>query len=82
MPEGLALLERLSARPPGLVLATTNQPASPLAVRAGLVQSLHTAEEQGVATRSFVNTLAVTQLTALAMTGQDLAPALDDLQRL
>ncbi len=81
VPEGLALLDRLSSRPPGLVLATTNQAASPLAERASLVQPLHTAEEHGVATRSFVNTLAVTQLSALAMTGQDLAPALDDLQR-
>jgi glucosamine--fructose-6-phosphate aminotransferase (isomerizing) len=81
VPEGLALLDALSGRQPGLVLATTNQPASPLAQRAGLVQPLHTAAERGVATRSFVNTLAVTQLTALAMTGQPLAPALADLER-
>jgi glutamine---fructose-6-phosphate transaminase (isomerizing) len=80
VPEGLALLDALSGRSPGLVLATTNQPASPLAQRAGLVQPLHTAEEHGVATRSFVNTLAVTQLSALAMAGQPLAPALADLQ--
>jgi glutamine---fructose-6-phosphate transaminase (isomerizing) len=81
VPEGLALLDALSTRPPGLVLATTNQPDSPLAQRAGLVQPLHTAPEKGVATRSFVNTLAVTQLAALAMTGQPLAPALAHLQQ-
>jgi glucosamine--fructose-6-phosphate aminotransferase (isomerizing) len=81
VPEGLALLNILSARPPGLVLATTNEPDSPLARRAGLVQPLHTAPEKGVATRSFVNTLAVTQLAALAMAGQSLAPALAHLRQ-
>ncbi len=81
VPEGLALLDRLAARPAALVLATTNQLDSPLAQRAGLVQPLHTAKESGVATRSFLNTLAATQLQALAMTGQDLAPAVDAFQR-
>jgi glucosamine--fructose-6-phosphate aminotransferase (isomerizing) len=79
--EGLALLEALAARPPALVLATTNQLDSPLAARAGWLQPLHTAKENGVATRSFLNTLAATQLQALAMTGQDLSPALEALNR-
>jgi glucosamine--fructose-6-phosphate aminotransferase (isomerizing) len=81
VPEGLALLDVLSGRPPGLVLATTNKLDSLLAGRAGLVLPLHTAPEQGVATRSYVNTLAVTQLVALAMAGHDLAPALEVLRR-
>ena len=81
VPEGIALLDALSGRPPALVLATTNKLDSPLAARAGLVLPLHTAEEQGVATRSYVNTLAVAQLAALAMAGHDLSPALDLLGR-
>ena len=80
VPEGLSLLDRLAARPAALVLATTNQLDSPLAQRAGVAQPLHTAKENGVATRSFLNTLAATQLQALAMTGQDLAPAVDAFQ--
>lgn len=81
VPEGLALLDALATRPPALVLATTNQLDSPLALRAGLVQPLHTAKENGVATRSFLNTLAATQLQALAMAGLDLSPALEALGR-
>jgi glucosamine--fructose-6-phosphate aminotransferase (isomerizing) len=81
VPEGLALLDGLTAGP-GLVLATTNQPDSPLAQRAGVVQPLHTTKENGVATRSFLNTLAATQLQALAMGGHDLAPALEAFQHL
>ena len=79
--EGVALLNALADRPPALVLGTTNQLDSPLAARAGWVQPLHTAKENGVATRSFLNTLAATQLQALAMTGQDLSPAVDALNR-
>lgn len=78
-PEAMALLDALAGRRPNLVLATTNQADSPLAARADLVLPLHTTQEHGVATRSYVNTLAVTQLTALAMTGQDVAPELAGL---
>src|SRR5439155_13696224 len=46
--EGLALLDAVADRRPALVLATTNQPDSPLARRAGWVQPLHTAKENGV----------------------------------
>jgi len=84
VPEGLALLAGLrhqAGRAPGLMLATTNQADSPLAQHAGLVQPLHTDPEHGVATRSFVNTLAITQLTALAMAGQRFTPALAHLQQ-
>jgi len=81
VPEGLALLAALADRPPGLVLATTNQPDSPLAQRAGVVQPLHTAQENGVATRTFLNTLAATQLQALALCGADLTPAFEAFHR-
>jgi glucosamine--fructose-6-phosphate aminotransferase (isomerizing) len=80
-PEGRALLGALNGRRPKLVLATTNNPASPLAERADLVLPLHTAQENGVATRTLVNTLAVTQLAALAMAGRDLAPGIEALRR-
>src|SRR5215467_8365287 len=36
-PEALGLLDDLASRAPGLVLATTNEPSSPLAARAGQV---------------------------------------------
>lgn len=78
--EHLALLEALSRRRPRLIMATTNNVASPLAGQADIVLPLHTAEEHGVATRTYVNTLAVTQLSALVMAGQDVAPAVSALQ--
>lgn len=81
LPEGLAMLDELEGRPQALSLATTNQLDSRLAARAAIILPLHTATERGVATRSYVNSLAVTQLTALAMAGHDLAPALDGLRK-
>ena len=71
-PEAQALLASLAHGRPRLVLTTTNNPASPLAQQSGLVLPLHTGEEHGAATRTYVNTLAVTQLAALALTAQDL----------
>jgi glucosamine--fructose-6-phosphate aminotransferase (isomerizing) len=73
-PEAQAVLAGLADNPSRLIL-TTNNLTSPLAQQAGLVVPLHTGEEDGVATRTYVNTLAVTQLAALALTGQDLAVA-------
>src|SRR5579859_854698 len=78
-PEAQALLDALAGQRPSLVLATTNEPASPLAARVDLVQPLHTTVEHGVATRTFVNTLAVTQLAALSFTGKEVGPSIDAL---
>ena len=78
-PEQLDLLDAMTLQPARLVLATTNDSASPLAQRASLVLPLYTAAEKGVATRSYVNTLALTQLAAQTIAGQDVAPGIGAL---
>jgi glucosamine--fructose-6-phosphate aminotransferase (isomerizing) len=65
--EIVALLDKL--RPAHLV-ALTNDPASPLAQRADRVQLLHAGVEAVVSTKTYLNTLALTQLMALQMAGQ------------
>ena len=71
--------------PPGAVLATVNDLESPLAKTAREYNSLSTlvrvnaVVEKTVSTRTYVNSLGVSQLAALALSGQQLAPAVDAL---
>ncbi|MBN1146725.1 MAG: SIS domain-containing protein [Anaerolineales bacterium] len=78
--EMLALLERLSdCRPPAL-LAMVNDPQSPLAQAASLALPLNAEPEQTVSTRTYLNTLALSQLAALRLVGEDLAQGRRELE--
>jgi glucosamine--fructose-6-phosphate aminotransferase (isomerizing) len=68
---------------PGALIATVNDLESPLAEAAKEIKELsayvpvNAEVEKTVSTRTYVNSLAVSQLAALALCGQDTAPALD-----
>ncbi|GLV76068.1 SIS domain-containing protein [Streptomyces hygroscopicus] len=68
--ELVALLERLagSARP-RTVLATTDDPASPLALAADVLIELHSGPEATVSTKSYINTLAAHRRVLAALRG-------------
>jgi glucosamine--fructose-6-phosphate aminotransferase (isomerizing) len=71
---------------PGALLATVNDLESPLANAIDIFGSLSTlipinaAVEKTVSTRTYVNSLAVSQLAALALTGQEIAQARTAMQ--
>jgi glucosamine--fructose-6-phosphate aminotransferase (isomerizing) len=77
--EIVALLEVLSDYPVGGLLAITNEPASPLAQAAEVVVFLHAEPEKSVSTRTYLNTLALAQLVALALLGVPLERAYSEL---
>jgi glutamine---fructose-6-phosphate transaminase (isomerizing) len=66
------ILALLDTAVPGQVLAITNDAASPLAECANAVLQMHAGEEGTVSTKTYLNTLAVTQLAARALAGKDL----------
>ncbi len=66
--EILALLDNAV---PGQLLAVTNDPSSPLAECANAVLLMHAGDEGTVSTKTYLNTLAVTQLAARALAGKD-----------
>jgi glucosamine--fructose-6-phosphate aminotransferase (isomerizing) len=72
--EVVALLEQ-RAPGPGVVLALTNEPDSPLAGAADAVLELHSGRERTVSTRSYVNTLAAAALATSHALGAPVAPA-------
>lgn len=76
-------VQRLIARLPKdgsvFVLASTNQPDSPLAKAASLCLPLYSGPDLSVSSRSYVATLAVTQFIALTLSGQSISFAMDDL---
>jgi glutamine---fructose-6-phosphate transaminase (isomerizing) len=74
--EILALLDKVV---PGQLLALTNDTGSPLAECANAVQQLHAGNEAVVSTKTYVNTLAVSQLIALQMAGKPLGAARESL---
>jgi glucosamine--fructose-6-phosphate aminotransferase (isomerizing) len=78
--EMVALLEHLRRGRAGALLVTANDLDSPLARAADLGLPMCAGSEQAVSTRTYINTLAVTQLGALALCDQDLAPHLRDLE--
>jgi glucosamine--fructose-6-phosphate aminotransferase (isomerizing) len=80
------LLEKLRANRPAALLATTNDLESPLSqVGAGIdaptvLLPIDAAPETTVSTRTYVNTVALSQLAAIAMCGHDLAPVCTSLE--
>jgi glucosamine--fructose-6-phosphate aminotransferase (isomerizing) len=79
--EVLRLLDVLRQTPAAAVIATTNDPASPLAMAADLTLSIDALVEETVSTRTYLNSLAITQLAALALCGANLAPHRADLEQ-
>lgn len=68
--EVAALADRLTGPTrPATMIATTNDPQSPLANMADVVIELHSGEEATVSTKSYLNTLASHQRALAAMTG-------------
>ena len=65
---------------PGMILALTNDPASPLAEKADVNLAIDAPVELTVSTRTYLNSLAISQLVALFLTGQPLDRALEDLR--
>jgi len=63
------------------LLATVNDLESPLAKAGQYLVPIHAGAEHTVSTRTYVNTLAVGQLAALALLGRDVGPARTALMR-
>jgi len=63
------------------LLATVNDLTSPLAQAADYRVPIHAEVEKTVSTRTYVNTLAVGQLAALALSNGDVPKGLDELHR-
>jgi len=61
------------------ILATVNDLKSPLADAASYRVPIHAEAEKTVSTRTYVNTLVVSQLTVLALTNGDVQKGLDEL---
>ena len=64
---------------PAVLVATVNDLESPLAKAAQVQIPIHTEVEKTVSTRTYVNTLGVGQLTALALLGKDVEAARAEL---
>jgi glucosamine--fructose-6-phosphate aminotransferase (isomerizing) len=62
------------------ILATVNDLKSPLADSASYRVPIHAEVEKTVSTRTYVNTLAVSQLAVLALTNGDIQKGLDELR--
>ena len=86
--EILALLDQIEARPPAALLAMTNEVSSPLAKSAlepgrsmlGALAPLYAKPEETPSTRTYLHTIAIGQLVALCLAGEQLAPHLAALQ--
>jgi len=78
--EILPLLDLPRSQRP-FILAATNNPDSPLAQGGDVVLALNTPEELTVSSRTYLATLGLTQLAALALLGQPLDAARADLEK-
>jgi glucosamine--fructose-6-phosphate aminotransferase (isomerizing) len=67
-------------KPPAALIAITNDLTSPLAQAAGFSLHLEAAVEKTVSTRTYLNSLAVSQLVALAFSSESLESHFDDLK--
>jgi glucosamine--fructose-6-phosphate aminotransferase (isomerizing) len=62
------------------LLANTNIPDSPLATQADLYMPIYSGDDFTLSTRSYVGTLATTQLMALQLAGKSIDREMEDLQ--
>jgi glucosamine--fructose-6-phosphate aminotransferase (isomerizing) len=79
--EILRLIDLMQATPPAALITTTNDLASPLAQAAGLTLPLEAAVEETVSTRTYLNSLAISQLVARALFSEDLDSHYYDLRK-
>lgn len=68
--EVVELLDRLQGARPHTILATTNEPDSPLGRSADIVLDIHCGDEYTVTTKSYVNTILVHALAARQLVGE------------
>jgi glutamine---fructose-6-phosphate transaminase (isomerizing) len=66
---------------PAAVIATVNDLESPLAKAAQVLIRICAGAEHTVSTRTYINSLAVGQLAALALLGKDIEPARNELMK-
>ncbi|WAP53999.1 SIS domain-containing protein [Streptomyces sp. S465] len=80
--EIVALLEALTpATRPRTLLATTDDPTSPLAAAADILVLLHSGPEATVSTKSYLNTLAAHRRVLAALRGADDLAVTEDLRQ-
>jgi len=79
--EVLSLLEWIRDAPPGALLAAVNDLQSPLARAATHVLPLSVEPEQTVSTRTYLSTLALGQLAALRLVGEDPSTGVRQLEQ-
>lgn len=77
--EMLTLVRRLESCPAAALIGMTNDLSSPLAQAAGARLFIDAEVERTVSTRTYLNTVALSQLAALALLDLPLAPALAEL---
>ncbi|MFM8320746.1 MAG: SIS domain-containing protein [Chloroflexota bacterium] len=78
--EVTALLDLARRQGVEAVLGTTNDLSSPLGQGAAVAMAIYAEPELTVSTRTYLNTLASTQLAAVALLGEDLAPCRAELE--
>jgi glucosamine--fructose-6-phosphate aminotransferase (isomerizing) len=78
--EVLALLEGVQKTRPAELLAVVNDLQSPLAQAASLVIPLHAEPEKTVSTRTYLNSLALGQLAARRLVGEEISSSSDELK--
>jgi glucosamine--fructose-6-phosphate aminotransferase (isomerizing) len=78
--ELLHLLSPGALPKPKMLFALTNDLSSPLAKAADLTLHINAPVELTVSTRTYLNTLAISQLSALLLAGLDVQAGLDQLQ--
>lgn len=69
--EIVRLLEQIKNDRPAFQLSITNQPASPTAQAADLALLMHAGEEATVSTKTYLNSVAISMLTATQLVGGD-----------
>lgn len=79
--EIIAALDFGRIQKPAAVIATVNDLESPLAKAAQVRIPINAGSEHTVSTRTYVNSLAVGQLAALALLGKDVEPARAELMQ-
>jgi glucosamine--fructose-6-phosphate aminotransferase (isomerizing) len=76
--EILGLLDHFSGEhAPAAMLGITNNLSSPVGQRCSPALDICAGDENTVSTRTYMNTLAVTQLAALQLIGEEIDPAMD-----
>ena len=79
--EVVSLMARLPRGGEAVVVATTNDPTSPLATDADHVLLLHSGEEATVSSKSYLNTLAMLHRMGAKLEGRDDADAVAEILR-